>query len=325
MILVTGGAGYIGSHMVKMLREHSRNVLVLDDLSTGFEDALLGVRFARGSIGDRALLDRIFAENQIQAVMNFASFIAVGESVTRPDSYYLNNVANTLVLLNAMQRHRVRRFIFSSTAAVYGNPESVPLDESHAKLPINPYGRSKWMIEQVLEDFQAAFGFESVCLRYFNAAGADPQGQLGERHDPETHLIPLVLQAASGRREAISVFGDDYDTPDGTCIRDYIHVQDLCAAHLLALDHLLAGGKSKRYNLGNGEGFSVKEVIDVARTVTQRPIDVRVQPRRAGDPPRLIADSRLIRTELNWRPEFADLATMVAHAWAWERRLTPYA
>ena len=321
MILVTGGAGYLGSHMVKMLRARGRNLLVLDDLSTGFEDALLGAPFVRGSIGDYALLDRIFAEHQVQAVMNFASCIAVGESVARPDSYYLNNVANTMVLLNAMQRHGVRRFIFSSTAAIYGNPELVPIDEGQAKQPINPYGRSKWMIEQVLEDFQAAFGFESVCLRYFNAAGADPEGQLGERHDPETHLIPLVLQAASGRREAISVFGDDYDTPDGTCIRDYIHVQDLCAAHLLSLEHLLAGGKSKRYNLGNGKGFSVKEVIDVARAVTQMPIEVCMQPRRAGDPPRLIADSRLIQAELNWRPQFSDLSTIVAHAWEWEQAL----
>jgi UDP-glucose 4-epimerase len=319
VILVTGGAGYIGSHMVKMLRGHGREVLVLDDLSTGFEEALLGAPLVRGSIGDVALLDKVFAEHPIAAVMNFASFIAVGESVTRPDAYYLNNVANTLVLLNAMQRHGVRRYIFSSTAAIYGNPESVPIHEGQTKLPINPYGRSKWMIEQVLEDFQVAFGFESVCLRYFNAAGADPDGQLGERHDPETHLIPLVLQAASGRRESISVFGDDYDTPDGTCIRDYIHVQDLCAAHLLALNHLLAGGKSRRYNLGNGQGFSVKEVIDVARAVTQRPIEVRMQPRRAGDPPRLIADSRLIQAELNWRPEFADLSTIVAHAWGWEQ------
>jgi UDP-glucose 4-epimerase len=321
MILVTGGAGYIGSHMVKMLRGDGRQVLVLDDLSTGFEEALLGASLVRGSIGDAALLDQIFTANPIDAVMNFASFIAVGESVAKPDLYYGNNVGNTLVLLKAMQRHGVRRYIFSSTAAVYGDPTHVPIDEFHPKQPINPYGRGKWMIEQVLEDFQSAFGLESVCLRYFNAAGADPEGELGERHDPETHLIPLVLRTASGRRPFISVFGDDYDTPDGTCIRDYIHVQDLCTAHLLALDHLLVGGQSRRFNLGNGQGFSVKEVIDVARAVTGKPIEVRMQPRRPGDPPRLIADSRLIQTELGWKPQFADLSTIVEHAWRWERRL----
>jgi UDP-glucose 4-epimerase len=321
MILVTGGAGYIGSHMVKMLRGQGRQVLVLDDLSTGFEEALRDAPLVRGSIGDAALLAQIFSSNTIQAVMNFASLIAVGESVAKPDRYYGNNVGNTLVLLQAMQRHGVRKYIFSSTAAVYGDPSYVPIDEAHPKQPINPYGRSKWMIEQVLEDFQTAFGFESVCLRYFNAAGADPQGELGERHDPETHLIPLVLQAASGRRPFIAVFGDDYDTPDGTCIRDYIHVQDLCTAHLLALDHLLAGGLSRRFNLGNGQGFSVKEVIDVARAVTGRPIEVRMQPRRPGDPPRLIADSRLIQTELGWKSQFADLAIIIEHAWRWEQRL----
>jgi UDP-glucose 4-epimerase len=242
----------------------------------------------------------------------------VGESVAKPDLYYGNNVGNTLVLLQAMQRHGVRKFIFSSTAAVYGEPNHVPIDESHPKQPINPYGRSKWMIEQVLDDFQAAFGFQSVCLRYFNAAGADPKGELGERHTPETHLIPLVLQAASGRRPFVSVFGSDYDTPDGTCIRDYIHVQDLCGAHKLALDHLLAGGLSKRFNLGNSQGFSVNEVIETARLVTGRPIDTRYERRRPGDPPRLVASSALIREELRWSPQYADLAIMIEHAWKWE-------
>lgn len=319
-ILVTGGAGYIGSHMVKLLRASGHEVLVVDDLSTGFESALLGANWICGSIGDRALLDRVFSEHRISAVMNFASFIAVGESVVKPAEYYGNNVGNTLTLLHAMQRHGVGRYIFSSTAAIFGDPARVPIDESLVSAPINPYGRSKHMIEQVLEDFDLAYGLKSVCLRYFNAAGADPDGALGERHNPETHLIPLVLQAASGRRESIAVFGDDYDTPDGTCIRDYIHVQDLCSAHLLALEHLLKGGASKRYNLGNGKGFSVKEVIDVARAVTGQTIKVKMQPRRAGDSARLIADSSAMIRELGWRPARAELATIVADAWAWEQK-----
>ena len=319
-ILVTGGAGYIGSHMVKLLRASGHEVLVVDDLSTGFESALLGANWICGSIGDRALLDRVFSEHRISAVMNFASFIAVGESVAKPAEYYGNNVGNTLTLLHAMQRHGVGRYIFSSTAAIFGDPARVPIDESLVSAPINPYGRSKHMIEQVLEDFDLAYGLKSVCLRYFNAAGADPDGALGERHNPETHLIPLVLQAASGRRESIAVFGDDYDTPDGTCIRDYIHVQDLCSAHLLALEHLLKGGASKRYNLGNGKGFSVKEVIDVARAVTGQTIKVKMQPRRAGDSARLIADSSAMIRELGWRPARAELATIVADAWAWEQK-----
>lgn len=320
MILVAGGAGYIGSHMVKMLRAYGYDLLVVDDLSTGYGDALLGAPFVRGSIGNAELLDEIFKKNTIDAVINFASYIAVGESVARPDKYYFNNVANTLVLLNAMVRHGVNRYIFSSTAAIYGNPDAVPICETQGQQPVNPYGRSKWMIELVLQDFQAAFGFESVCLRYFNAAGADPEGELGERHDPETHLIPLVLQVASGRRPSISVFGDDYPTPDGTCIRDYIHVNDLCSAHLLALEHLLEGGESRRYNLGNGQGFSVKEVIQAARLVTKRAIDTCIMPRRPGDPPRLIADSRLIQTELGWKPKFPELETIISHAWSWEQR-----
>jgi UDP-glucose 4-epimerase len=320
MILVTGGAGYIGSHMVKMLRVAGRPVLVLDDLSTGFEGALLGAQWVNGSIGNQQLLDKIFATHQITAVMNFASFIAVGESVQKPSTYYLNNLANTLVLLDAMARHGVRRFIFSSTAALFGDPARLPIDETLPSVPINPYGRSKHMVEQVLEDFDSAYRLKSVCLRYFNAAGADPDGQLGERHDPETHLIPLVLQAASGRGPAISVFGDDYDTPDGTCIRDYIHVQDLCAAHLLALDHLIAGGDSRRYNLGNGKGFSVKEVIGVARKVTGKGILVKMELRRAGDSARLVADSRRISRELGWQPQRSDLETIVRDAWVWEQK-----
>lgn len=252
--------------------------------------------------------------------MHFASFIQVGESVTNPAKYYANNVVATLTLLDAMRKANVRRFIFSSTAAVYGDPSYVPIDEAHPKNPINPYGRSKWMVEQVLEDYDRAYGLKSVCLRYFNAAGADPEGELDERHVPETHLIPLVLQAASGRREAISVFGTDYDTPDGTCIRDYIHVADLCEAHALALDYLLDGGEIARFNLGNGQGFSVQTVIDTAQRVTGREIAVRYEARRPGDPARLVADSCLAREVLGWQPKRAELATIIADAWAWEQK-----
>jgi UDP-glucose 4-epimerase len=244
----------------------------------------------------------------------------VGESISHPQKYYDNNFVATLTLLNAMREAGVSRLIFSSTAAVYGNPVYLPIDENHPKEPINPYGKSKWMVEQVLEDYDRAYGLKSVCLRYFNAAGADPSGELGERHEPETHLIPLVLQAASCRREAISVFGTDYDTPDGSCIRDYVHVSDLCDAHLLALNHLMADGESARFNLGNGEGFSVKEVIDTAEKVTGKKINVKYQARREGDPARLIANSTKIRDQLGWQPKRADLSTIIQDAWAWEQK-----
>ena len=319
--LVVGGAGYIGSHMVKHLCRAGAQVTVLDDLSSGYRDAVVsGAELVVGSAADAGLLATLLAQHRFDAVMHFASFIQVGESVADPAKYYANNVAATLTLLDAMRQAEVRRFIFSSTAAVYGDPSYVPIDEAHPKNPINPYGRSKWMVEQVLEDYDRAYGLKSVCLRYFNAAGADPEGELGERHVPETHLIPLVLQVASGRREAISVFGTDYDTLDGTCIRDYIHVADLCDAHALALERLLAGGESARFNLGNGQGFSVNEVIEMVRHVTGREIPVRFEARRVGDPPRLVADSRQAREGLGWQPKRDDLATIIADAWAWERK-----
>lgn len=320
-ILVIGGAGYIGSHMVKHLWRSGTSVVVLDDLSAGYREAVVaGAELVVGSAADAELLADLFRRHQFDAVMHFASFIQVGESVVEPAKYYANNLAATLTLLDAMRTAGVLRFIFSSTAAVYGDPVYVPIDEAHPKNPINPYGRSKWMVEQVLEDYDRAYGLKSVCLRYFNAAGADPEGELGERHVPETHLIPLVLQAASGRREAISVFGTDYDTPDGTCIRDYIHVSDLCDAHALALGRLLDGGASGRFNLGNGHGFSVKEVIETCRRVTGREIVVRYEVRRAGDPPRLVADAGLARLELGWQPKRTDLDSIIASAWAWEQR-----
>ena len=317
-ILVVGGAGYIGSHMVKRLGVAGCDVVTLDNLSGGYRDAVLFGEFIEGDIADRALLDRIFSLHRIDAVMHFASFIQVGESMRDPAKYYQNNVANSLNLLDAMRDRQVNRFIFSSTAAIFGEPVAVPIDENHPKVPINPYGRTKLMLEQVLADYDRAYGLKSICLRYFNAAGADPDGQLGERHEPETHLIPLVLQAASGRRESISVFGRDYDTPDGTCIRDYIHIADLCEAHWLGLQSLLNGGGSQCFNLGNGNGFSVQEVIDVAAGVTGRSIPVVNAPRREGDPARLVADAALAKKVLGWRPRYASLETIVSHAWDWE-------
>jgi UDP-glucose 4-epimerase len=240
--------------------------------------------------------------------------------MTDPGKYYWNNVANTLNLLDAMMMRGVTRLIFSSTAAIYGEPRYVPIDEEHPKAPLNPYGRSKWMVEQVLADYERAYGLRHVCLRYFNAAGAHPSGTLGERHHPETHLIPLVLRVASGNAPAVKIFGTDYDTPDGTCIRDYIHVADLCRAHLLAMEYLMGDGASRAYNLGNGNGFSVKQVIDAASRVTARTIAVSIAGRREGDPARLVADATLARRELGWQPRYAGIDTIVAHAWAREQR-----
>lgn len=319
-ILVVGGAGYIGSHMVKRLHRAGYTAVVLDNLSQGRRAAVGSAPLVVGELGDSAVLDVVFQAWPIAAVMHFASFIQVGESVAKPGNYYANNVSNTLTLLQAMVRHDVRRFIFSSTAALFGNPDYVPIDEQHPKAPINPYGRSKLMVEQMLGDFEIAHDIRSCCLRYFNAAGADPEGELGECHEPETHLIPLVLQAAAGRRPDITVFGRDYDTPDGTCVRDYVHVQDLCDAHLLALETLLAGGDSRRYNLGNGIGYSIDEVIDTARRVTGREITVSDAPRRAGDPSILVADPTLALGELKWEPKFPALEDIIAHAWAWEQQ-----
>jgi UDP-glucose 4-epimerase len=318
-ILVIGGAGYIGSHMVKMLHKYNCNVTTLDNLSSGYRDSILFGEFIYGDIANSNLLDTLLSQG-FDAVMHFASFIQVGESVENPEKYYVNNFSNTLNVLNAMKRHGVMKFIFSSTAATFGEPQYIPIDEIHPQQPINPYGRSKLMVEQALADYDRAYGIKSVSLRYFNAAGADPEGLLGERHDPETHLIPLVLQVASGHRSHITVYGDDYNTPDGTCIRDYIHIQDLCSAHWLALKSLFSGGESRAYNLGNGSGFSVQQVIDCAMEVTEKSIVVLKGARRDGDPVRLIADSALAAAELGWVPEYADLNTIIAHAWNWEQK-----
>jgi len=317
-ILVVGGAGYIGSHMVKQLANAGNDVVTLDNLSYGYRDAVKYGQFVEGDLGDNAVLDSVFKAGDIDAVMHFAGFIQVGESVIKPSMYYLNNVVNTHTLLDAMLRHNVKNFIFSSTAAIFGEPDYTPIDEKHNKQPINPYGHSKLMIEQVLDDYDKAYGLRSTCLRYFNAAGADPEGELGERHVPETHLIPLILQAASGRREDIKIFGDDYDTDDGTCVRDYIHINDLCEAHSLALQKMIGEDKSARYNLGNGKGFSVKQVIDVAKQISGNDFKVTIEPRRAGDPAVLVADATLAKKELNWQPQFADIKSIVKTAWDWE-------
>jgi UDP-glucose 4-epimerase len=319
-VLVVGGAGYIGSHMVLALRQAGHEVVTLDNLSTGHRDAVLAGEWVLGDLADPLALEALFSGRRFEAVLHFASSIQVGESVRQPLLYYQNNVANTLNLLQAMVRHGVRRLIFSSTAALFGNPVRPRIDETHPRQPINPYGRSKWMVEQVLADADQAHGLRSICLRYFNAAGADPLARVGERHEPETHLIPLVLQAASGRRPDITVHGTDYDTPDGTCVRDYIHVADLAEAHLLALETLARKDSSDAFNLGNGNGYSVQQVIDSVRRVTGRDVTVRHGPRREGDPAVLVADSARAQALLDWRPRHADLDTIVNHAWRWELR-----
>jgi len=324
-LLVVGGAGYIGSHMVKRLLASKHTVTILDNLSTGYRDAVLGGEFVQGDIGDPALLGKVFSENKFDAALHFASYIQVGESVKKPDIYYQNNLSNSINLLNAMNAAGVKKFIFSSTAAIFGEPSYTPIDEAHPKQPINPYGRSKWMVEQILEDYDHAYGLKSVCLRYFNAAGADADGEIGERHEPETHLIPILLQVASNRRERASVFGTDYPTPDGTCIRDYIHVMDLCDAHIAALSYLRDHKLSGRFNLGNGTGFSVAQVIDAVESVTGKFLSIDYVERRLGDPAILVADATLARSTLGWSPKYSDLKTIVGHAWAFEQKRYPLA
>ena len=316
--LIVGGAGYIGSHMVLMLQESGHQVIVVDNLSTGFADAVIGAKLIQADIHDYYKIDEVFKSHDIDVVMHFAAHIDVGESVRDPFKYYRNNVVATQTLLECMVANNCKYFVFSSTAAIFGEPQYVPIDEAHDKVPINPYGRSKLMVEQMLESYDSAYALKSICLRYFNAAGADPDTRLGERHDPETHLIPLVLQAASGRRATINVFGDDYDTPDGTCVRDYIHIVDLCKAHLLASEYMLNEGKSMRFNLGNGNGYTVKQVIEAATDITNKKIEVQYAERRQGDPAKLVADAALAKKILKWVPEYAKLEEIIEHAWKWE-------
>lgn len=320
-VLVAGGAGYIGSHMVLALLKAGFDVVVLDNLSRGHRDLVLGGTFLEGDLGDAAVLDRIFTRHRVTAVMHFAASSLVGESVTRPLDYYRNNVTNTLELIAAMERYRVPYFIFSSTAAVYGEPRGMEaLREDAVCVPSNPYGATKLAVERMLADNAAAGDFRFVSLRYFNAAGADSSGKIGERHRPETHLIPLVLEVANGQRDFIQVYGADYPTPDGTCVRDYVHVSDLAQAHLLALEFLFKGGNSAVYNLGNNRGSSVREVIEMARQITGHPIPERTVGRRAGDPAVLIANSQKIRQELGWKPLYEDLTEIIKTAWAWHQK-----
>jgi len=320
-VLVTGGAGYIGSHACKALAAADYVPVAFDNLVYGHEWAVRWGPFVQGDILDRAALDAVMEKYQPVAVMHFAAFAYVGESVGNPIKYYRNNVSGSLCLLAALCDHGIGKFILSSTCATYGTPDAVPIPETHPQRPINPYGASKLMVEQILRDVDAAHGLRSISLRYFNAAGADPDGEIGESHDPETHLIPLVLDAAAGVRPEVVAYGDDYATPDGTCIRDYIHVSDLANAHVLALRALEAGAATTAYNLGNERGFSVKEVIDTAREVTGREFPVRLGARRPGDPPRLVGDATRIRKELGWCPQHADLAEMIGSAWKWHQRV----
>ena len=319
-ILVLGGAGYIGSHTVYELIDAGRDVVVADNLLTGFQEAVHPkARFYRADIRDRQAMDQLFEREQIEGVIHFAASSQVGESMSDPLKYYDNNLGGTTVLLQSMVAHGVDKIVFSSTAATYGEPERVPILETDKTVPTNCYGETKLAMEKMMAWTSRAHGLRYVALRYFNACGAHPSGLIGEAHDPETHLIPVILQVPNGKRAKISIFGDDYPTKDGTCVRDYIHVSDLAQAHILALEYLLNGGENNVFNLGNGVGFTVKEVIDVARSVTGHPIPAETCPRRAGDPAQLVASSDKARTVLGWQPKYADLETIVSSAWAWHK------
>lgn len=316
-ILVTGGAGYIGSHTVAELLARGKEVVVVDNLQQGHRDAVIGGTLEVGDLRDTDFMARVFRDHEIEAVVHFAANSLVGVSMKEPYAYYHNNVYGTLCLLEAMRNAGVNKIVFSSTAATYGEPERTPIQESDRTLPTNTYGETKLSMEKMMHWFDVAHGMKFVALRYFNAAGSHESGKIGEDHNPETHLIPLVLQVALGQREHISVFGDDYATPDGTCVRDYIHVSDLADAHLRALDRLLDGGESTVYNLGNGRGFSVREVIEVAREVTGHPIPAAMEGRREGDPAVLVASADRARTELGWIPQRPGLHDIIASAWRW--------
>jgi UDP-glucose-4-epimerase GalE len=317
-VLLTGGAGYVGSHAARLLKQSGHHVWLYDNLSNGHRAAAVGGELIEGDLMDGARLAAAFRDHSIDAVMHFAAYAYVGESVTDPAKYYHNNIVGTLTLLDAMRSQRVNRIVFSSTCATYGQPDRVPITESEKQAPINPYGFTKLAIEHALADYSKAYGLGYAALRYFNASGAAEDGSIGEDHKPETHLIPLILQVALGQRDEITVFGDDYPTPDGTCIRDYIHVDDLGRAHIAALERLESGTELK-LNLGTGEGASVMEVIDAARRVTGHAIPHRVVPRRPGDPPRLVADASLARKTLDWTPKYVGIEPIVASAWGWHK------
>ena len=319
-VLITGGAGYVGSHCAKAFAAAGWKTVVLDNLSRGWRDAVRWGPLVEADIADEVAVRTALEQYRPDVVAHFAAYAYVGESVSDPALYYRNNTAGTLGLLEAMRAAGSPALLFSSTCASYGVPEYVPIDEAHPQRPINAYGASKQMVERALQDYDRAYGLHSVCLRYFNAAGAHPSAEIGEQHDPETHLIPLLLQVASGKRETAHIFGRDYDTPDGTCIRDYVHVVDLCHAHVAALRFLDDQARSGAFNLGNGSGFSVLEVVAAAEKVTGRKLNLIDSPRRHGDPARLVADASLARRVLEWSPQYADIETIVQHAWRWETK-----
>ena len=321
-ILVVGGAGYIGSHMIKRFQDTDYQIEILDNLSTGFEVNTQNYKLHVCDLSNKDQVHQILKDNNYESIMHFASFINVGESYINPKKYYDNNVTNTLNLLDCMVDLKISNFIFSSTAAVYGEPSSTPIKENQKIAPVNPYGNTKAIVEKILKDYEEAYGLKYISLRYFNACGAHIDGTIGERHDPETHLIPLILQSASGRRKDFKVYGDDYDTKDGTCVRDYIHVMDLAEAHLLSLQELIKNQKSDIYNIGNNQGFSVKEIISMAEKITQIKIPYEITSRRKGDPSELIADNEKISENLNWSANYSDLKTILETAWEWEKRLS---
>ena len=318
-ILVIGGAGYIGSHTVNLLKKEGYTPVIYDNLSKGHKETgeILSVKLINGDLGDKEKLKKVFSDEKIDIVMHFAAFIEVGESVTAPAKYYNNNVSKVLELLDAMVESNVKYFVFSSTAATFGEPETEKISETHPQKPINPYGKSKLMVEEILKDYDNAYGLKSTVLRYFNASGSDENGLIGESHDPESHLIPLILQAASGRRKSIKIFGTDYDTKDGTCVRDFVHVYDLAKAHILGMEKMKNENMSLNYNLGSGEGFTVKEIIEKTKAITGVDFTVEEEGPRAGDPAVLVADSKKAGKELGWKPEY-NLDSIISSAWKWE-------
>lgn len=319
-VLVCGGAGYIGSHINKLLCQEGYETIVFDNLIYGHREAVKWGKFVQGDLCNINDIEEVFKKYPIEAVFHFAAYAYVGESVEYPEKYYYNNVVNTLNLLQVMHKYSCNKIIFSSTCATYGEPEALPITEEMRQNPINPYGATKLMVERIFKDYQKAYGLQFVVLRYFNAAGADPVGEIGESHNPETHIIPLVLDAASGNRADIKVFGTDYDTPDGSCIRDYIHVADLASAHLLALHHLENGGASDFFNLGNSTGTSVLELIDSVKRVTGKEFNVVYADRRPGDPAKLVGSSEKAKRILSWKPQYGDIDTIVKHAWDWHQK-----